>query len=157
MSNSFGILRENVITFHSGLQIRWSWTLWKAYSEDYPFKLKTISNTTWWKWCDKCFSHVSIWKARFEHRDINKAINVTSLLIVQHYLYLRSNNEHNIILLRLNIFIMPLFFNITLWGFANTSFISFLSIILLELVPWDSSSYMINFQLVILKTPKSIW
>jgi len=38
--DSFGNLRENTITFHSGLQIRRSWTLWKGYSEDYPFKLK---------------------------------------------------------------------------------------------------------------------
>jgi hypothetical protein len=32
-----------------------------------------------------------------------------------------------------------------------------LSIILLELVPWGSSSYMINNQHDILKTLKSIW
>ena len=124
---------------------------------DYPFLLKLMSKTTHCKCCDKCFSLVSTWKVRFEHRVISKAINVAPLLIVRHYLYSRSNNKHNSILLSLNTSIMPLFFKITLWEFANIFFAAFLSIILLELVPWFSSSYMINNQLDILKTLKSIW
>jgi hypothetical protein len=59
--------------------------------------------------------------------------------------------------LSLNIFTTPLFFNITLWGFAIISFVFFLE----HYPSWAStlsfSSYMINIQLDILKIPKSIW
>ena len=117
--------------------------------------IEKISKTTRCKYCDKCFSYVSTWKVRFEHRVISKAINIAFLLIVRHYLW--SISKHKNILLSFNTFIMSLFFNITLCGFANILYASFLSIILFELVPWSSSSYMINNQLDIVKTPKSMW
>jgi hypothetical protein len=79
-----GHLGENAITFYSGLRILWSWTLWKAYSEEHPFQLKISSKTTRCMCCGKCFSQDSTWEVRFEHRDISKAIHVASPLIVWH-------------------------------------------------------------------------
>jgi hypothetical protein len=90
LRDSLGDLRENAITFYSGLWIWWSWTLWKAYSENYPFQMKLISKINQCKCCDKCFPYVSAWNVRFEHWDISKTINIASLLIVRHYLYSRS-------------------------------------------------------------------
>jgi hypothetical protein len=82
--DSTGHLGEKVITFYFGLRIRWSWILWKAYSEELPFQLKISSKTIRCMCCGKSFSHDSTWEVRFEHRDISKAIHVASLLIVRH-------------------------------------------------------------------------
>jgi hypothetical protein len=41
------ILGKTLITFNSVNQVRWSWTLWKAYSEDYTTQLNKWSKTKW--------------------------------------------------------------------------------------------------------------
>ena len=41
------VLGKAAITLSSDVQIRWSWTLWKAYSEDYTTQLSKGSKTKW--------------------------------------------------------------------------------------------------------------
>jgi hypothetical protein len=42
-------LGKTALTFSSDVRIRWSWTLWKAYSEDYPSHLNAWPKTLWIK------------------------------------------------------------------------------------------------------------
>jgi hypothetical protein len=42
-------LGKTTITFSSDVRIRWSWTLWKAHSEDYPLQLNVWPKTLWIK------------------------------------------------------------------------------------------------------------
>jgi hypothetical protein len=42
-------LGKTTLTFSSDVRIRWSWTLWKAYSEDYPSQQNAWPKTLWIK------------------------------------------------------------------------------------------------------------
>jgi hypothetical protein len=42
-------LGKTTLAFSSDVQIRWSWTLWKSYSEDYPSQLNAWPKTLWIK------------------------------------------------------------------------------------------------------------